>query len=78
VDGAGAAEGTGSAGCDAAGVAGAVEAGAGVLDLLACAGVAGLAAVVGLPVCAGYASGASAKNSSAAAMTKCFEGMATM
>lgn len=78
VDGAGASEDAGAAGCFAAGVAGTVEAGAGVFDLLACAGAVGLAAAVGLPVCAVFASGASAKKSSAAAMTKCFEGMATM
>jgi hypothetical protein len=60
---------------DGPGAAGAADAGAGVLDFLVKAGVAGAA---GLPVCAGHASGASAKQSSAAAATRCFEDMATM
>lgn len=57
----------GAPGSVSEGVAGAV-----VLDLLPCEGVAGLL------VWAGHAAGASAKKSSAVAVTRRFEGMATM
>ena len=57
---------------DAAGVTGAVEAGAGAAVMWGCA------EVVGLPVCATDAPDVSARKSSAAAVTRCFEDMATM